>query len=142
MDVLVLEDDSSLRFALIQFLDEIGHKTFAAADMPEALEILKRETPDLLLLDLMIGPKDSLPLADLAGYRCPDAEIIYMTGSNKFPNGELFTFAKNVSWVLRKPIDFVELGAMLTHIEASCPKDLGPPRPTERKIELVFFNRG
>lgn len=122
MKVLVLEDDPALRFALSQILEEAGHIAYVASDVPEACEILNQVTPDLLLLDLMIGPIDSIQVADLAGYRAPDAEVIYLTGSNKFPNGELFQLSKNASWVLRKPIDFYELAAMLRHVANTLPK--------------------
>lgn len=128
LKVLVLEDDPALRFALTQVLEECGHSAFAAGDIPAACEILNRETPDLLLLDLMIGPVDSIQVADLAGYRIPDAEIIYLTGSNKYPNGELFELSRNASWVLRKPIDFNELKAMLAHFKSSPSKS--SPRQT------------
>jgi DNA-binding response OmpR family regulator len=117
--VLVLEDDPALRFALTQMLEEDGHTVSEAADIPTACDLLNEVKPDLLLLDLMIGPADSIQVADLAGYRVPDADVIYLTGSNKFPNGELFGFSRNASWVLRKPIDFYELKAMIDHIGRS-----------------------
>ncbi|MCF2870496.1 response regulator [Octadecabacter sp. G9-8] len=126
LKVLVLEDDPALRFALTQVLEDCGHLAYAASDIPAACEILNQVTPDLLLLDLMIGPVDSIQVADLAGYRIPDAEIIYLTGSNKYPNGELFELSKNASWVLRKPIDFNELKAMLAHVESSLSKSSSP----------------
>jgi DNA-binding response OmpR family regulator len=114
---LVLEDDTSLRFALTQILEECGHTAYPAGDIPTACEILTNITPDLLLLDLMIGPIPSIQVADFAGYRAPHADVIYLTGSNKYPNGELFRMSSNASWVLRKPIDFNELKAMLDHLE-------------------------
>lgn len=126
LKVLVLEDDPALRFALSEVLEDCGHLAYAAGDIPAACEILNQVAPDLLLLDLMIGPVDSIQVADLAGYRFPDAEIIYLTGSNKYPNGELLQMSSNASWVLRKPIDFAELKAMLEHIERSSSKSTAP----------------
>jgi len=115
MDILVLEDDAPMRFALVQVLQDSGHTVFEAEDIATACRILERTQPDLLLLDLMIGPTSSIQVADLAGYRAPNAEIIFLTGSNRFPNGELFEITSNASWVLRKPIDFSELKAMIAH---------------------------
>lgn len=126
LKVLVLEDDPALRFALSEVLEDCGHLAYAAGDIPAACEILNQVAPDLLLLDLMIGPVDSIQVADLAGYRFPDAEIIYLTGSNKYPNGELLQMSSNASWVLRKPIDFAELKAMIDHIERSSSKSPAP----------------
>ncbi|KIN67406.1 response regulator [Sulfitobacter donghicola] len=117
MKILILEDDSALRFALTEILEDAGHLAFAAASIPAACEILNQVTPDLLLLDLMIGPIASIQVADLAGYRAPGAEVIYVTGSNKFPNGELFQLSRNASWVLRKPVDFRELKSIIAHFD-------------------------
>jgi len=133
LKVLILEDDPALRFALIEVFEECGHLVYAAGDIPSACEILNQVTPNLLLLDLMIGPVDTIQVADLAGYRIPDAEIIYLTGSNKYPSGELFELSRNVSWVLRKPVDFSELKAMLTHFECSSSKS-SPPRTVETRV--------
>lgn len=117
MKVLVLEDDPTLLFALTQVLEDAGHTAYAAGDVPAACAILGETVPDLLLLDLMIGQTESIQIADLAGYRAPDAEVIYLTGSNKYPSGELFQLSRNASWVLRKPVDFNELRGMLSHVE-------------------------
>lgn len=135
LQVLVLEDDPALRFALTQILEEAGHTPHGASDIPTACEILENITPDVLLLDLMIGPVDSIPVADLAGYRYPNADVVYLTGSNQYPKGELFNLSGNTSWVFRKPIDFVELKAMLAHLDSS-----HGARPTVSAQALSLFN--
>jgi len=126
LKVLVLEDDPALRFGLSQVLEDGGHIVYAASDISAACDILHDVTPDLLLLDLMIGHAESIQVADLAGYRCPDAEIIYLTGSNKYPSGELFSLSRNASWVLRKPIDFHELQAIFSHFKSTLPEPSTP----------------
>ena len=119
MNILVLEDDPDLRFALAEVLEAGGHTVHGAGNIPQACEILENVAPDLLLLDLMIGSVDTIQIADLAGYRVPDADVIYLTGSNKYPNGELFELSQNASWVLRKPIDFTSLMAMVDHVKVA-----------------------
>lgn len=119
MKILVLEDDPDLRFALTEVLEDGGHSVHVAGNIPQACEILENVAPDMLLLDLMIGPHDTIQVADLAGYRLPEADVIYLTGSNKYPNGELFELSGNASWVLRKPIDFRALIAMVDHVQAT-----------------------
>ncbi|KMW57187.1 hypothetical protein AIOL_002148 [Candidatus Rhodobacter oscarellae] len=122
MNILLLEDDPALRFALTQVLEDENHRAHAAANILEAAKLMETEHFDLLLLDLMIGDELSTQIADLAGYRLPRAEVIYMTGSNRFPNAELFRLSRNASWVLRKPVDFFELKAMIAHINRSIPE--------------------
>lgn len=119
MDILLLEDDHALRFALTQVLEDAEHRIHTAANITEATKLVETKKFDLLLLDLMIGHDLSIQIADLAGYRMPSAEIIYLTGSNRFPNGELFELSRNASWVLRKPVDFFELKAMIAYVSRS-----------------------
>lgn len=135
LKVMVLEDDPSLRFALTQVLEGEGHRVFAAANISQAVEVLLRVAPDVLLLDLMIGREYSIQIADLAGYRVPNAEVIYLTGSNMFPNGELYKLSQNASWVLRKPIDFFELKSMLTHLQNTLSESsVSPSKSLDREL--------
>ncbi len=122
MNILLLEDYRALRFALTQVLEDAGHTARAAASITQAAKLIEAERFDLLLLDLVIGDDLSTQVADLAGYRLPKAEIIYLTGSDRFPNGELFEISRNASFILRKPVDLVELLAIVTHLGRSLAK--------------------
>lgn len=119
MDILLVEDDQALRFALEQVLEDDSHVVHSASSIAEAARFIEDKHIDLLLLDLMIGTDLSTQIADLAGYRLPNAEVIYLTGSDRFPNGELFNLSRNASWVLRKPVDFFDLKAMIAHLSQS-----------------------
>lgn len=122
MKVFILEDDPTLRFTLREIMEGIGHTVFTAGNINAALEVLERVTPDLLLLDLMIGEQSSTQIADLAGYRFPQSEVVYITGSNDYPNGELFSLFPNTSRVLRKPVDVRELMAVTDHLARAHPE--------------------
>lgn len=52
--ILVAEDEVDLREALFTVLAAEGYEVFTASDGKEALEIAKREQPDLVLLDLVM----------------------------------------------------------------------------------------
>ena len=117
MEVLILEDDSALCFALSQALEAIGCRTIPCCDLREAVETLQHRIPDVVLLDLMIGDQMSIAVADIVGYRAPDCKVIYLTGSGRFESGELFTLSNNASWILRKPIDFSDLQSLFQHID-------------------------
>ncbi len=117
MNILVLEDDHRLRFALSEFLEDCGHVVQMVEKIGQACDALKHFRPDVLLLDLMIGTQTSIQVTGLAEYRCPDAEVVFLTGSQMFPNGELFEQASNAAIVLRKPVNFHDLQEMILHIE-------------------------
>ncbi len=52
--ILVVDDEPTLREALVEALEAEGYRTIAAADGREALAQFRAEKPDLVLLDLML----------------------------------------------------------------------------------------
>jgi len=52
--ILIVEDEPSLIFTLQDTLDNEGYNTFIAKEGNKAIEIVKEENPDLLILDLML----------------------------------------------------------------------------------------
>jgi two-component system response regulator RegX3 len=52
--ILVIEDDASLREALVYNLRREDYTPLVAADAPDGLAMVRRETPDLVILDLML----------------------------------------------------------------------------------------
>ncbi|MEO0667057.1 MAG: response regulator [Pseudomonadota bacterium] len=116
--VLVLEDDAGLRFAFSEALEDAGHQVLPAADPDAAIAFLKRQVPDVLLLDLMIGGSYSTDVANYAAFAAPNAHVVYVTGSGLFPKGELFDMCQNARLILRKPVDLRELTDLVSHISA------------------------
>lgn len=56
--ILIVDDEEHIR-ELIKFnLDNNGYKTYTAADGIEALKLAKKESPDLIFLDLMLPGMD------------------------------------------------------------------------------------
>jgi len=117
--VLLLEDDPGLQFTFREVLEDAGHDVHIASDNDEAMNALRRCSPDVLLLDLMIDGGLSTDVANYAGYATPDAEVIFVTGSGLFPKGELFAMSGNARMVLRKPVDLRELTSMVNHVAPS-----------------------
>ncbi len=54
MKVLVAEDDDRTRAGLLELLEAEGYSGLAARDGKEALELFRRERPDVVLLDIMM----------------------------------------------------------------------------------------
>ena len=58
--VLVVDDETSVREVLGQYLHLDGYAVLEAADGIEALRVAEREPPDLVILDLMLPGMDGL----------------------------------------------------------------------------------
>ncbi|MGO8992509.1 MAG: response regulator [Polyangiaceae bacterium] len=56
--VLIVDDDSDIRFTLRQILRDEGFRVLQARDGLEALERIAEEEPDLVLLDLVMPVVD------------------------------------------------------------------------------------
>jgi DNA-binding response OmpR family regulator len=77
--VLVIDDDPQLRTLLARLLRQEGYEPTLAADAEEALAELKTQTPDLVLLDVMMPHTDGIDL--LADIRTRSTiPVIMLTG--------------------------------------------------------------
>jgi len=85
--VLIVEDDTLVGMGLRAHLEHLGYKVIAQAAAPEqAMAIYKKDSPDLVLMDVRLDEGDGIELAEqlLKQRRCPmiivsaysDAELI------------------------------------------------------------------
>ncbi len=58
MKILVTDDDRNIRQGLVDLLESEGYAVTAAGDGAEALRLVKRDQPDLVLLDIMMPGMD------------------------------------------------------------------------------------
>jgi DNA-binding response OmpR family regulator len=58
--ILVVEDDATLQETLAYNLSKEGYEVFTASDGPEALQLGREETLDLIILDVMLPELDGL----------------------------------------------------------------------------------
>ncbi|HEX2981683.1 MAG TPA: response regulator, partial [Anaerolineaceae bacterium] len=56
--ILVVDDQSSVRTLLQEYLTEQGFKVFTATDGQNAIYMARHEQPDLILLDIMMPKMD------------------------------------------------------------------------------------
>lgn len=60
--ILIVEDNESLRLAYSSFLEQEGHQVATATNVDEGLAYLVGNTPDLILLDMLLPKKNGLDL--------------------------------------------------------------------------------
>jgi DNA-binding response OmpR family regulator len=60
--VLVVDDEPIVREVVVRYLEREGYRTLEAADGNRARELLQRESPSLVVLDLMLPGTDGLAL--------------------------------------------------------------------------------
>jgi CheY-like chemotaxis protein/DNA-binding HxlR family transcriptional regulator len=80
MELLVVDDDSTFRDELGEFLREEGHQVAVASSVPKALEELERKDYDLVLTDLRMPRHSGLELLQEVRRRWPRTFVVMITG--------------------------------------------------------------
>lgn len=72
--IMLVEDETSIRETMAEFLAEEGFEILQAADGLEALEVFRENQPDLIILDLMLPKLDGLEVCkgDPPKIQCAD----------------------------------------------------------------------
>lgn len=107
--ILLLEDDPELRMIFNEYLLRAHHSVQSVGTCNEALMGLKRNTPDVLILDVMIAAQTSLNVAAAAGTLTPPPTVIFVTGGKDFRVDAARKVNVNVQSVLRKPVSMKDL---------------------------------
>jgi len=61
--ILVVDDDPIVRDVVVRYLERDGHRTLVAEDGDRADELLRQESLDLVVLDVMLPGRDGLALS-------------------------------------------------------------------------------
>ncbi|MFC7558459.1 response regulator [Paenibacillus farraposensis] len=77
--VLIVDDQNGIRILLMEVFGSEGYETFQAANGKIALEIVEKEPPDLVLLDMKIPGMDGLEILKHLKAMHPDIKVIMMT---------------------------------------------------------------
>jgi DNA-binding response OmpR family regulator len=105
-DVLIVDDDGSIRTMLAFVFDDAGYRVVEAADGREALEVLRTEPPALMVLDLMMPDVDGVAVLrvrrneDLA----PDTRILILTAKTDTQDA-VWCWELGADEYVTKPVD-------------------------------------
>ena len=78
--ILLAEDYNSMREYLARALTRTGYAVMAVDSGVTALELLQKESFDLLLTDIVMPELDGIELAQRASALYPDMRVMFITG--------------------------------------------------------------
>lgn len=78
--ILVVDDEQRVRQAIQRVLGDAGYEVLSAEDGRQGLEMVARQTPDLVLVDLMMPVMDGMEFLDQARRRYPGLTSVVITG--------------------------------------------------------------
>ncbi|HIJ84105.1 MAG TPA: sigma 54-interacting transcriptional regulator, partial [Magnetococcales bacterium] len=107
-NVLIIDDDASMRLLLEQFLTSMGHRTTGADTFQAAMDRLTTQRFDLIFSDIMLGGQDGIALLHEIKSRNLECPVIMITG---FPTLQSATEALRLGAFdyLTKPIRLAPL---------------------------------
>lgn len=110
--ILVIEDESDLRFVIVKSLRKAGHDVAEAGTLAAAQEYLSQNVPDLVLTDLALSPDGREGLEVIKSLRegaeTFDGVIVAMTGNATIETA-VMAMRLGADDYLTKPLSFEEL---------------------------------
>jgi CheY-like chemotaxis protein len=100
--ILVVDDDRDLNDSLRCLLEKQGHRVIQAFDGVEAQEAICRQTPDLMILDMMMPRMGGFPILEYLGLRAESPPVIMIT-AQEGRNHEQYAQSLGVVAYLKKP---------------------------------------
>lgn len=77
--ILIVDDQNGIRILLMEVFNVEGYQTYQASNGKLALEIVRREAPDLVLLDMKIPGMDGLDILKHIKQIDSSIKVIMMT---------------------------------------------------------------
>lgn len=78
--ILIVDDEESIRQSLEGILSDEGYQVVTAENGEEALDIIKEEVPDLVLLDIWMPGMDGIQVLEKIKAMLPEQAVVMMSG--------------------------------------------------------------
>ena len=81
LKILVIDEDYRARYAISRILGDNGYEVLTAADDARGLYLLDRESPDIVIIDIVMTPEtDGIETVSKMRDRCPQTRIVGLSG--------------------------------------------------------------
>jgi len=105
--VLIVDDEPGILTTVSDILSDEGYRTLTTSSGREALEIYRRERPDLVFLDIWLADRDGLETLQALKEHDPEAAVIMISG-----HGTASTAVKSIKMgahdYLEKPLSYAQ----------------------------------
>lgn len=115
MNVLIVESEPALADLWRKHLERCGMMVRMASTQEDAIRQIVEDEPGIIILDLVLGDGSALAVSDFASYRCPLAQIIFVTNTSFFSDGSIFAHAQNACAFVQSGTPPEDLAAMVEH---------------------------
>ncbi|MDY7030575.1 MAG: response regulator [Thermodesulfobacteriota bacterium] len=114
--ILIVDDEEIFLSTVREFLEKSGYYCFIASHSSEAMNIIKRHMPDLVISDIVMPDVDGIQLMHAAKKEFPDLNFIISTGyQSEYSYVEIID--AGASDYITKPFELKELTARIERID-------------------------
>jgi two-component system, NtrC family, response regulator AtoC len=110
--LLIVDDERSIRFGISEWARDAGYEPVEAASGREALERLRDQPVDAVVLDLKLGDMDGLQVLKRLREDDPSLPVVMLSAHATFDH-VIQAVQAGAFWFLSKPADVGQLAALL-----------------------------
>jgi DNA-binding response OmpR family regulator len=130
--ILLVDDDALIRRSLAFHLEQAGYRVHTAASAEDALALVRRTPPDLVLLDIGLPEMDGLDaLREMKAEQ--DLPVIFLTARRRQLD-EVLGLELGADDYITKPFD---LDVVLARIKVVLRRGSGPSQPEKTSERLI-----
>ncbi|MDT8326587.1 MAG: response regulator [Roseovarius sp.] len=115
MKVLIVESSPDLGRVWQGHMERQGMDVCLSTDQASAVNALNTKAFDVIILDLVLERGSAIAVADLACYRYPEAQVIFVTNTGFFSDGSIFELSVNARALIQSDTPPEDLTAMVEH---------------------------
>ena len=139
--LLIVDDEAQTCALLSRFFESYGFHTRTAQSGREALEALRHETPDYLLLDIRMPDLSGLDVLKRAKQEHPGLKVVVVTGSDDVETAKEAMRLGAMDYIV-KPFSFdTQVWARAFFSEETRPEGAGPPVTTRESAQGLAAER-
>ncbi|WP_224824030.1 response regulator [Cognatishimia sp. MH4019] len=116
MRVLIIESRRPLAELWKRHIECQSAEVFVATSTAAAIEMVRENEIDVIILDLILEEGSAMAIADYACYRRPEARVIYVTSTTFFSDGSVFEHMPNACGYVQTSTPPDDLAAMVEHL--------------------------
>ena len=103
--ILIIEDDKNLGETLKEYFEYKGYKAYWSENAEYGLELFKKHSPDLIVLDVILPDKSGLEVIEKIRKTNTIIPVILMTGTELDVNSQIKAYNHGAANYYKKPVN-------------------------------------
>ncbi|WP_019956474.1 response regulator [Yoonia vestfoldensis] len=115
MQVLIVQGNVQLGALWQSHLERLGAQVVYVRTGAAALAALEKGCFDVIVLDLVLDGGSALAVADMAQFRQPQTNVVFVTDTTFFSDGSIFGYSANARAFIQTATPPKDLAAIVHH---------------------------